>query len=397
VAHDSRSLDVLYGVARAISGAEFRARTVLARVCSTVAQAFALDRVAIFRYLDETDSIVPFAAHGGETGDAQRVPMPAPLARIALFRRARESGRAVFSEDVRRDGALTERAIEAFGVQSLVVVPLMSEGRCLGFLVGDRGGRSFQLDREALDLLSAVGSFIAVVLEKAIEHSELRRLNELKSEFIAVASHELRTPAAVVYGIAWTLEARGQSLRPDRRVELRRTLLEQAERLRTLVEQLLDLSQLEAAAVRIAPERFRVRERLQELVRLAEDARAGEVVVDAHSDLTAVADLAAFDRIVSNLIANALRYGKTPVRVTATRADDELQVVVEDRGDGVPADFVPRLFERFSRGAPSAETTNGAGLGLAIAQSYAQAHGGYITYEPGSPKGARFNLVLPAS
>jgi len=231
---------------------------------------------------------------------------------------------------------------------------------------------------------------------KAIEHSELRRLNELKSEFIAVASHELRTPAAVVYGIAWTLEARGESLRPDQRVELRRTLLEQAERLRTLVEQLLDLSQLEAAAVRIAPERFRVRERLQELVRLAEDARAGEVVVDAHSDLTAVADLAAFDRIVSNLIANALRYGKTPVRVTATRADDELQVVVEDRGDGVPADFVPRLFERFSRGAPSAETTNGAGLGLAIAQSYAQAHGGY-TYEPGSPKGARFNPVLPAS
>ncbi len=394
---ETQQLNVLYGIAQAISAAEFRARTVLAGVCSTVADAFAFERVAIFRYLEDIDSIVPFAAHGGAATDIEGVRMPAPLGRLALFRQAREAGRAVLSEDVRRDQALTDRAVEVFGVQSLVVAPLLSEGRCLGFLAADRGGSGFTLEAQQLELLSAVGSFVAVVLEKAIEHSELRRVNELKSEFIALASHELRTPAAAVYGIAWTLADRGDSLRGDQVAELRSTLLEQANRLRTLVDQLLDLSRLEAHAVRIAPERFAVRERLEELVRLVATLRADEVVVDAPTALTAVADSAAFDRIVSNLIANALRYGATPVRVGATCVENVLRVAVEDRGDGVPAEFVPRLFDRFARGMRSVESPGGAGLGLAIAQSYAHAHGGYIRYEEAVPKGARFELVLPTA
>jgi signal transduction histidine kinase len=396
-AMETQQLNVLYGIAQAISAAEFRARTVLAGVCSTVADAFAFERVAIFRYLEDIDSIVPFVAHGGAAADTEGVRLPAPLRRLALFRQAREAGRAVLSEDVSRDQALTERAVEVFGVQSLVVVPLLSEGRCLGFLVADRGGSSFTLEAQQLDLLSAVGSFVAVVLEKAIAHSELRRVNELKSEFLALASHELRTPAAAVYGLAWPLADRGDSLRADQVVELRSTLLEQANRLRTLVDQLLDLSRLEAHAVRIAPERFAVRERLEELVRLVATLRADEVVVDAPTALTAVADSAAFDRIVSNLIANALRYGATPVRVAATCVENVLRVAVEDRGDGVPAEFVPRLFDRFARGMRSVESPGGAGLGLAIAQSYAHAHGGYIRYEEAVPKGARFELVLPTA
>jgi signal transduction histidine kinase len=394
---ETQQLDVLYGIARAISGAEFRARTVLAGVCSTVAGAFDFERVAIFRYLEGSDSIMPFVAYGGDAADTRGVPMPAQLARLALFRRARESGRAVISEDVSREHALTDRAVKVFGVRSLVVVPLLSEGRCLGFLVADRGGRSFSLDAPQLELLSAVGSFVAVLLEKAIEHSELRRLNELKSEFIALASHELRTPSAAVYGIAWTLAERGDTLRSDQLVELQSTLLEQANRLRTLVDQLLDLSRLEADAVRLAPARFRVREHLEELVRVVAAPRADDVVVDAPSALTAVADPIAFDRIMSNLIANALRYGETPVRVAATRAEDELRIAVEDRGEGVPTEFVPHLFDRFARAARSAEAAGGAGLGLAIAQSYAQAHGGYIRYEPALPNGARFELVLPSA
>ncbi len=393
----SSSLDTLYSLARALAEGEFRARSVLGRICSTIADDFDLTRVAIFRYLPDTDAVVPFVAHGADPTGVGRVPMPAPLARIDLFRRARQAGRAVFAEDVARDGGLSERAIQAFGVRSLVVVPLMSEGNCLGFLVGDRPGETFTLEPEALELLNAIGAFTAVVLQRAIEHSELRRLNELKSEFIALASHELRTPAAVVYGISWTLEERGDALTPEQEAELRRTLFEQAKRLRTLVDQLLDLSRLEAQAVRIAPQRFAVRERLEELVATVAAGQTGDVVVDARSDLEVQADAEAFDRIVSNLIGNALRYGRPPVRVGAVRIDGDLSVDVEDRGDGVPDEFVPRLFERFARGRVTDDTGGGAGLGLAIAQSYAQAHGGYITYEPGEPNGARFRFVLPAA
>ena len=104
----------------------------------------------------------------------------------------------------------------------------------------------------------------------------------------------------------------------------------------------------------------------------------------------------AFDRIVSNLIVNATRYGAAPIEISAEQRDRHFRLRVEDHGHGVPAEFVPQLFERFTRSSSAgAARTEGAGLGLAIAKSYAQAHGGDLLYEDASPHGARFELVLP--
>src|SRR5439155_5906772 len=112
-------------------------------------------------------------------------------------------------------------------------------------------------------------------------------------------------------------------------------------------------------------------------------------------DLEAAVDPIALDRMLSNLIANALRHGEPPVTVTATRRDTHLRLSVEDRGEGVRREFVPRLFDRFSRSPESRGRADGSGLGLAIAQAYARAHGGDIVYEPAVPHGARFEVVLP--
>jgi len=83
--------------------------------------------------------------------------------------------------------------------------------------------------------------------------------------------------------------------------------------------------------------------------------------------------------------------------VQASRRDRHLRIAVEDRGDGVPAEFVPDLFERFSRSESARSTARGTGLGLAIARSYARAHHGELLYEPAQPHGARFEIVLPAA
>ena len=106
-------------------------------------------------------------------------------------------------------------------------------------------------------------------------------------------------------------------------------------------------------------------------------------------------DPIALDRMLSNLIANALRHGEPPVTVTAARRDTHLRLAVEDRGEGVRREFIPRLFDRFSRSAEARGQTDGSGLGLAIAQAYARAHGGDLVYEPAVPHGARFELVIP--
>jgi signal transduction histidine kinase len=196
-----------------------------------------------------------------------------------------------------------------------------------------------------------------------------------------------------ILGLATTLNRRGDELDDRQRKELRDTLERQADRMAKLVEQLLDLSRLDADAIEIAPERINVRTRIEEIVAAVAGERIDDVEIGVDPDLEASADPAALDRIIGNLVANALRYGVPPVSVAAVRQDRHLRVFVEDRGDGVPPQFVPELFERFTRGG--SERVGGAGLGLAIARSYARAHDGDLVYEDADPHGARFQLVLP--
>jgi signal transduction histidine kinase len=165
--------------------------------------------------------------------------------------------------------------------------------------------------------------------------------------------------------------------------------------MRQLVEQLLDLSRLESRSIRIDPQRFTVLRRIEDLVLMVIPDRSADVTVEVDPALQAVIDPDAFDRIVSNLVTNAIRYGAPPVTISAEQRDRHFRLVVEDRGRGVGDEFVPHLFERFTRSDVSEDQTSGAGLGLSIAQSYAQAHGGQIVYSSADPHGARFELVLP--
>jgi signal transduction histidine kinase len=106
--------------------------------------------------------------------------------------------------------------------------------------------------------------------------------------------------------------------------------------------------------------------------------------------MAVIADPLVLDRVVSNLLLNASRYGRPPITIAAEQRDRHLRVSVEDHGAGVPEEIQSRLFERFAR----AEGSGGTGLGLAIARSYARAHGGDLLYHP-SADGARFELVIP--
>ena len=114
-------------------------------------------------------------------------------------------------------------------------------------------------------------------------------------------------------------------------------------------------------------------------------------------DLEVEVDPLAVERILSNLLTNAFRYGEPPIRVGAARCDLRLRLHVEDSGRGVPPEFVPMLFERFTRSEASLDAANGSGLGLSIAQAYAGAHGGEISYRDAEPHGARFEVVLPVA
>jgi signal transduction histidine kinase len=192
-----------------------------------------------------------------------------------------------------------------------------------------------------------------------------------------------------VYGVLTTLASRADELDDDLKHELLRIGVEQGERLRRLLEELLDLSRLDARGVRVAPEPLVLRATLEDIAAAALP-RDADLEVTVPTDLAVVADKLVLDRVVSNLLINAARYGAAPITVSAELRDSHVRIAVEDNGAGVPDDVRDRLFERFARG----DTALGSGLGLAIARAYARAHGGDLVYDR-RDRGARFELVLP--
>jgi two-component system sensor histidine kinase KdpD len=367
------ALEALRRVAIAAQG-ESELPMLLRRICEQIRDSFGFERVSVSTYDAERREATPLVAVG--PGDDDLTRMPRGLHQHPLLRTALETG-------------------ELACVDAACALPLLSAGRCLGFLGADGGGSPVELDARGRDLLTTMGVFLATLLEKGFVADELRRLDELKNRFVSIASHELRTPAAVIYGAAETLSRRGDDLSREQLLELRGALLENARWLRSLVEQLLDLSRLEAGAIRLEPRPLDVRSRVLSLVRLVAAEREREVEVAVPEGLTATVDAEAFERILTNLVANALTYGEPPITVHAEQRDRHFRLVVEDRGRGVAPEFVPRLFDRFTRSASAAEKRRGAGLGLAIARTYARAHDGDLLYEPARPRGARFLLVLP--
>ena len=396
----SAELRAFHELARVVASGPYTAGEILDRICSEVRRGFGFERALLVRHDADAGTVHAVVQHnvewpGDEWLDIERFPF---LVQAAAGRRA------VQIRDAAAERAVPDAIVGRFGVGSLVAVPLVVEDRCLGFVVADRrgGAERFDVDEQDMQLLSTLGWVAAVFVEKADQYGELeqaladlRRLDEMKTDFVGIASHELRTPIAVVHGIASTLHLRGGELTPEQLAELRRTLFEQTTRLSSLTQGLLDLSRIEAGALRPRPERFRPRERIETLLPQIAPDRLGDVRLAVAPELELVTDADAFERIVANLVTNALRYGRPPIDVRA-ELGEPLRIVVRDHGDGVEATFVSRLFERFSRGGDDRRREAGAGLGLAIARSYALALNGDLRYEDGRP-GACFALVLPAS
>lgn len=355
-----RELRILYELARVVAAGPYSLDKVLGRICAEVEADFRFSNVRVVR-------------DRAEPGDR------------GLIGAAIEQRRAVV------DGG---RA----------AVPLLVEGRCLGFLIADLGPDRPMLDEGEVHLLSALGLVAGVFIAKAEQYEELqdaldelRRIDALKDQFVSFASHELRAPVAVVHGITSTLHFRGDELSAPQVAELREALFEQTVRLRDLTEQLLDLSRFDSGRIRVDPRPFRPHEVAEVLLPRVAPDRRGDVRLEIDPRLEVVSDPHAFDRVVGNLIGNALKYGAPPVLVRGEEGDGGFRLLVEDRGAGVPAEFVPHLFERFTRVEHGGGSSRGggAGLGLAIAHAFASAVGGDLEYEDAQPHGARFVFSVP--
>ena len=293
-----------------------------------------------------------------------------------------------------------------------IIAPLIANGETLGAMVIERPGALGATEQAAIVTLAA---HVALALENARLVSRQRRFAEelaekvacatqrleetdrAKSAFVATVSHELRTPLTALLGFGELLATR--TFPADEVRRLAGIIARETERLVRIVDDLLDLSRVERG---LAPPLRRVAVDVAPALLSAVDVfRRGAVdhhfALECGDDVPAVdADPDALDRILNNLISNALKYSPPGlVLVRARPAGPLVEFDVEDCGRGIPPDALPRLFEPYYRVPRDASRARGTGLGLAIVKSLVEAHGGSITVASELGAGTRMTFTLP--
>ncbi len=237
----------------------------------------------------------------------------------------------------------------------------------------------------------------AVTLLEDVTH--LREIDRLKSEFIAAASHELRTPLSTIrMGVDLLLETAPAALTSKQR-EMLSMCHDDAVRLEQLVEELLDLARIESGRAVPKPVAIPTMPLLRDAIeplRLQVEAKELTLrLVDDSSLPMVLADRSQIERVLANLVANAV--SATPRRgmitITALPVGGFVAVSVSDTGRGIPREYLPRIFSPFVQ-VPGA-ATGSAGLGLAISQRIVQAHGGQLSVQSEAGHGATFTFTLP--
>jgi signal transduction histidine kinase len=385
-------------------GSTLELQQVLERLVKTTAEAMGV-RACSIRMLDQSGHYLePVAVHGLSQTYINKGPVDAltnPLAKETL------SGKVVNIPNA-PDSPLLQYPEEAKqeGIQSMLSAPLIGKSGPLGILRAYDVQRN-RFTKEDEEFISAIAAQGSIAIENAIAYQGMRELDQLKSQFIRMVTHELRSPVSVTRSLLRTITA-GYA---GELTEQQRDILERANRridfLQKLIDDLLDLAAGKAQVKEEIPleptpilpilekvvERYEIPAQEKKIeLRFINHCRKEGIEVRGHSE-----DL---DRIFNNLISNAVKYtlegGK--VLVELERLDGELHIRVQDTGIGIPETSLPRLFEEFYR-APNAKEleTEGTGLGLSITKDIVNRFGGRIHVESQVGVGTTFHLYLPVA
>jgi signal transduction histidine kinase len=315
-------------------------------------------------------------------------------------------GEAITRGDMEHDARYPEeRELVEIGLRSRVAAPLSVGARTLGILsVGREHPSAFSPDE--VEMITLLARQVATAVEnirvfEAERHAaeELRRLSALRADFVSLVSHELRAPMASVIGCAATLRKRWRTLSPEQRESFLALIEEETARLAELVGDVLDTSRLDAGTFTYAFGNVDVAELVRETAAAAAISQE-EVSVRAEVDgpLPAVrGDRNRLRQLLVNLVTNAVKYTDPgdEVEVRGAAEDGVVAVSVRDHGPGIAPEDQRLIFEKFGRAKPLGNSKPGAGLGLFIARSIAEAHGGSLEVESEPGAGATFTVRLP--
>jgi two-component system sensor histidine kinase KdpD len=346
----------------------------------------------------------------------EHVPVSHPT---ALLARAVRENRSLWigsrEQYLATEDRTTDRPVDTAN-QARAAIPFVLHGKVVG-AIWLTFAQPQDFDAQTRDFAQALAGQCAQALERARLFEaeaaarreadramrEAERQNELRLRFLGMISHELRTPLTSIKGFASTLLAEDVGWDADSQRDFLQTIDSEADKLTDMVEQLLDLSRIEAGTIRVDPQP-------QTLASVLEVARAQlEALAQVHvlqvaipPDLPPVrADALRIAQVLTNLVSNAAKYSPAETAITVVASTQDagfVRVSVGDEGPGIRPEDRPFVFEAFRRGSDSAaRQTKGAGLGLAICKGIVEAHGGRIWIEAREGPGATVSFTLPVA
>lgn len=387
-------LNAVYAIARIVAET-YDTEAGLDAVFRLSRTIFIFDVVSLFLQKEETGEFEPayaLALGRGRSREADLV-WGEPAATEAY-----RSGQTILrQEDAGPSVEGRERRRDYLGL------PMMVHGRCVGGLVFGRfGGPSYP--PEHIRLAEFVAWHVGQLLEnrrmaRRIASLEAQReLARMQDEFISTISHELRTPLGMIKGYVTTLMREDAKWDSETRLEFLEIVDEEADRLRELIDNLLDSSRLETGTLGMTLEPTKLSTIIRDSVSRTQAVYPDmEVEIDIGDDIPVLqADPTRIAQVMDNLLSNANKYAPgSQIAVASDRRDNVVEIGVQDGGPGIPPEHVPHLFERFYRVPEQSSNVRGTGLGLYICRKIIEAHSGEIGVESQEGSGTRIFFTLP--
>lgn len=294
------------------------------------------------------------------------------------------------------------RLTQEIGISSGLVIPLYAHGRTLGVLSLVRGGEKHYTAQECARIEELVQR-CAAALDHARLYQQAQEAVLLRDQFVAIASHELRTPITSIRGYAQLLERQAAKGTLDAARVTRQTgqIIQQTTRLTSLIGDLLDASRIQQGRLDLHPVRCDLtalaREAFAAFETAPERTARHTLTLDTAGAIVGLWDPGRLDQVLTNLLSNALKYSPQggAVQLRVRRTGRNAEVIVSDEGIGIPIEAQKTLFQPFARGTAAHGRISGTGLGLYIVRQIVEAHGGSIAVASTPQIGTTLTVTLP--
>jgi signal transduction histidine kinase len=389
-----QELEAVYAISRAVAGAS-DTEAALDEIVHLLRPVFIFDNVVLYT-VSENETIEPTFARAIGRGRFRE----ADLAwGEAIAHEVHSNPRVVLRVEELEEGGKIDRT----NIRHSLGLPLKLADQVMGALVFIRfGGPEYTTDQIHLV------EYVAMHAAQLLQHSHLveqianleakRRLDSLQDDFVATITHELLTPLGFIKGYATTLLRDDITWEADTQREFLTIIDEEADRLRDLIDNLMDSSRLQAGTLQMTCQPIRLDTLVKEVsqrVRSLHENMNIELEITARR-LQVFADPTRLAQVFDNILGNAIKYAPgSPIAITVNKVEDMAHISIRDYGPGIPAEHIEQIFQRFYRIPEHSTSARGTGLGLYICRKIIQAHSGKITAEANLGEGTTFHIYLP--